>query len=180
MADAIIHSHKGAHNNLTAEYVRSILNYDPETGVFRWNVTLSRRNGAGGVAGFISKYRSGARRKIGVGGVEYMAHRLAWLFMTGEWPEFEIDHENTIGIDNRWKNLRPATSSQNLRNRGLQRNNTTGLKGTCFNKRLGKFVAGIKIYGRRKNLGSFDTAEEAHAAYCKAAHEIHGEFAKTE
>ena len=172
--------HKGAHSDLSAARLREILHYDPDTGVFTWKVTLSRRNKAGNQAGFTNSARSQDRIKIGIAGTEYMAHRLAWLYMTGKWPPFEIDHVNKNGRDNRWVNLRLATSSQNQRNRGLQSNNTTGLKGTCFDKRRGCFVAGIKVNGRRINLGSFDTVEEAHAAYCAGGRKHYGEFFKAD
>jgi hypothetical protein len=173
-------SHKGALCDLTAEAAREILNYDPETGDFRWKVATGRRCKLGDVAGWVNRERRTVRRKIAVNGNSYMAHRLAWLYMTGQWPEHEVDHINGDGTDNKWANLRSATSSQNLRNRGPQANNKTGFKGVCFDNTRGKFIATIKLHGKQTWLGMFATAELAHQAYCVAAKKMHGEFAKTE
>jgi len=107
-----------------------------------------------------------------------MAHRLAWLYVTGSWPDFEVDHVNLDGTDNRWANLRLATSSQNQRNRRLQSNNTSGYKGVHKLKNNGKFLAYIKVHGKQKRLGIFDTAEQAYEHYVAAAEELHGEFSR--
>mgnify|MGYP001562305313 CR=1 FL=1 len=92
----------------------------------------------------------------------------------------KTDHVNGNGLDNRRANLRPATHAENLRNRGPQRNNTTGFKGVSFDKTRGKFQARIMLSGREIHLGRFITPQKAHAAYCAAAAKLHGKFARGE
>jgi hypothetical protein len=150
---------------LTLEYLKSILRYDHETG--NWHYLVSRgRNGAkGSIAGYCSKdgyHRILFKRK------NYLSHRLAWFYMTGEWPKEFIDHINRNKIDNRWCNLREATASQNNRNKSVNRKNTTGLKGVSAGKD-GKFRVYIC-------LGTFSSKEEAKNVYDEAAKKIYGEF----
>ena len=173
---------KGLHSSLgfsgdamlTAETVRKMLNYDPDTGVFYW---LKRRNKVqiGDVAGS-KDYRGYIRIRLYK--KRYMAHRLAWLFVHGNWPVLEIDHINGICDDNRLSNLREATRAQNTQNKRRQQNNTSGFKGVHFNVREKRFQADIKARGTALRLGFYDTAEEAYRAYCEAAHQLHGEFAR--
>jgi hypothetical protein len=167
--------HKNSLTDLTAEYLRSILHYDPITGLFTWKVRLSWRGMPGKTAG---RMNGKNRIKIGINNKEYMAHRLAWLYMKSEWPEYEIDHIDEDQSNNIWKNLRHATPSQNHRNRGPQKNNKTGYKGVCFATRPQKFLASIKHRGKTYGLGLFSTAEEAYDARCKAAKKMHGKWAK--
>jgi hypothetical protein len=89
-----------------------------------------------------------------------------------------VDHKNTDGLDNRRCNLRFATKAQNMRNRGKQKNNSTGFKGVSIGRQIGTFRACIKVDKKYISLGQFKTAEEAHAAYCAAAKELHGDFAR--
>lgn len=91
----------------------------------------------------------------------------------------EVDHrEPPETLDNRRSNLRLANRSQNMHNRRINRNNTTGFKGVSFNKPYGKYAANISTNGNARCLGYFDEAEDAYAAYCKAAAEEHGDFAR--
>lgn len=92
--------------------------------------------------------------------------------------DMQVDHINGNKLDNRRENLRLATAAQNARNSKLSRSNKTGFKGTRFLARTGRFSAQIRIAGTTKHLGYFDTAEEAHAAYCKEALAVSGEFAR--
>lgn len=156
----------------TQERVKELLLYDPDTGVFTWLLANSRNANVGKVAGNVDDK---GYRRIGVDGIIYYAHRLAWLYMTGEWPEKLIDHKNGIKDDNRICNLREATHSQNHSNTCIAKNNTTGWKGV---KRSGKkFMVQITHKREKLYLGTFDTAEEAHKAYCDKADELYGEFA---
>ena len=111
----------------------------------------------------------------------YGAHVLIWVWMTGEWPSVEIDHENLKRADNRWSNLREATHSQNMANGRKYRNNTSGYKGVFWENRKSpkKWRAMIDINGKHKHLGYHSSKEEASAAYNKAADELFGEFART-
>ena len=169
---------KNSHPALDFEFLHSILHYNPDTGVFTWKKRLSGRSVVGEKAGFVNRALDQVRMKVGIQGVEYMVHRLAWFYMTGEWPPYEVDHIDLDGTNNRWSNLRLASPSQNQRNRHLQRNNTSGYKGVHKCKRTGKFMAYIKLQGKRRNLGMFGTAEEAHGAYVRAANDLHQEFAR--
>lgn len=162
---------------LTAERLRELLDYDPETGVFVWRTLQpwhTRRNPVAGA-------RMGAEGRviISIEGRRHLRSRLAWLYMTGEWPASCVDHEDTDPSNDRWSNLRIATPVQNGCNRPRQRNNTTGFKGVTREKSTGKFVAQIFVRKRHIMLGRFLTAEAAHAAYCRAAEDLHGEFART-
>jgi hypothetical protein len=91
-----------------------------------------------------------------------------------------VDHINGDGLDNRRSNLRLATKAQNQRNQRLRRDNKSGFKGVCWDNRAKKWRALIRFNGKQKTLGYFDTPEEAYEAYCAAAIELHGEFARLE
>ena len=154
---------------LTYERLREVLHYSPETGVFTRLVRTSRSVKVGDVAGTVDA--SGYIR-IRVDGVLYLAHRIAFLWMTGEWPQQLVDHINGVRDDNRWSNLRPATNAENQQNqRRAQSSNKLGLLGvTPVGKR---FVAQIKVDWRQIHLGTFDTPEQAHDAYIAAKRRLH-------
>lgn len=106
----------------------------------------------------------------------YFVHRIVWEMANGPIPDgMEIDHANGMRSDNRPSNLRLATETQNKWNKP-GRHNRTGLKGIYLH-RSGKYVARIGCYGKVHHLGVFNTASEAHGAYCNAAKRLHGEFA---
>lgn len=99
--------------------------------------------------------------------------------MTGKWPKYEIDHKDENKSNNRFKNLREATRSQNGRHKGPYKNNPSGLKGAYWDNDRKKWLSNIGIPGQGvKFLGRFNTKEEAHAAYCRVAEKLHGEFYK--
>lgn len=110
----------------------------------------------------------------------YAAHRLAWLIVTGRWPEHTIDHINGDPSDNRFCNLREATAAENLRHRGIMKSNKSGVKGVHWFKQYNKWRAIIVARGKQIFLGHFDNIEDAKAAYRQAAVELHGEFARFE
>lgn len=147
--------------------------YDPVTGVFRYRRKISNKS-AGTVAGTIAH---NGYCDISIDGQKYGAHRLAWFWMTGEWPLHEVDHRNRKQADNRWRNLRPATRLQNMANSKVKKSNRTGLKGVQYYRRGNKFCALIRKHGKRVYLGSFETAAEAHAVYMAAATDFHGSYA---
>lgn len=115
--------------------------------------------------------------QIMINGRNYTAHRLAWLYEYGEFPEGMIDHVNRDRTDNRIANLRTATGTQNLANARRSSTNTSGFKGVSYCRRTGKYEAYVHINGKKKYLGMYVTAEEAHATYIKNARESYGEFA---
>lgn len=161
----------------TADIVKSLLNYNAETGVFTWRVERGGgRRRAGDVAGSID---GGGYRQIRVNGARYKANRLAFLYMTGEWPIRQIDHKDGDRLNDRWDNLREAGTGENARNRKTPTNNTTGFKGVSMDKKTGRFRATICHNGRWISLGFFASAIEAHKAYIAKASELFGEFART-
>ena len=159
---------------LTQARLKSALDYDPETGVFRWLVATGGRV-IGQAAG--SRHCKGYLR-IRVDGEQYLAHRLAWLYVTGEWPDRALDHINGDKMDNRIANLRLASASENNMNVSARRSNKTGLKGVFP---VGKrYMAQIRANGKVHYIGRFATPEEAHQAYLQRARELHGDFARAE
>lgn len=152
--------------------IREILDYDPDSGVFRWR-SHGRNTRAGGVAGTVANW---GYMLIRLGRKNYRAHRLAWLWVYGEWPSDQLDHINRDRKDNRIANLRKADQSDNFCNK--QGRIPGRLKGTT---KIGtRWRAGITRHSQYHNLGTFDTEQEAHEAYCQAAAKLHGAFACTE
>jgi len=158
-------------HNITAERLREVLHYDPDTGVFTRRVSV-RGQSAGAVAGADSK--SLGYVLIGVDKRRYLAHRLAWLYVHGVWPKGQIDHINGIRNDNRPANLREATIAQNRQNQtGFRRNNASGYLGVYPDPQTGWYTAKIKINGKSHHIGSYRTAEEAHEAYRQEKIKLH-------
>lgn len=162
--------------SLTAEELRRLLDYDAETGVFTWLISPRNSIPTGSKAG---NHGANGYVRISVDGRLYLAHRLAWLHVHGEWPPHEIDHVNGDKSDNRIANLRRATRSQNCANKRSRRDNVSGVKGVQWFERNQKWGARICIDGQTQFLGLFDRLEDAAAAYKNAAHKYFGEFART-
>jgi hypothetical protein len=159
---------------ITQEALKEFLWYDKETGDFYWRKVCTPKMKSWDKAGTINS-RGYVRIKIFQ--KIHQAHRLAWLYVYGNLPK-QLDHINCNKNDNRIENLRPATHSTNGMNRGVQANNKLGFKGVIFHKRDKKFIANIRVLGKQKCLGYFNTAEEAHSAYIKASGELHGQFSR--
>lgn len=154
---------------ITQERLKEVLDYDPYTGVFTWR---KARAGiaVGSVAGFVKR---NGYIYIGIDKKYHRAHRLAWLYVHGNFPEADIDHINRVRNDNRITNLRAATRSENLQNRPKQSNNTSGVPGVCWHKRRQKWCAYIKHLGREVHIGYYNTLEEAATARASAKAEYH-------
>lgn len=181
---------------LTAEQLRAVLLYDPDTGLFRWKEGIdhwraglpagtkghTRKNGTDYVFIGLGTTSRGIQKRpyivLGVKKRVYRAHRLAWLYVYGEWPKGEIDHINGDSTDNRIVNLRDVTTAQNSLNRGLRRNNTSGIKGVSWSKKSQKWLVHIAVNKQLLHVGLFDTIEDARAARIEAANRLHGEFAR--
>lgn len=169
-------------NRISLQMARDRLAYDPETGRFMWLPRTDNRRDAdrwnrqfaGKEAGSVNMY---GYRRVCVEYITVQAHRLAWLFIHGEWPEHEVDHKDRNRDNNSADNLRAATRTQNGGNKSMHRNNTSGKKGVSWHKRIGKWSANIRVNDRLKNLGYFDDLEEASSAYRKAAVEAFGDYA---
>lgn len=162
---------------LTATRLRELLAYSPKTGLFVRNCDASNAK-AGDVAGAFDRK---GYINIRVDGPIYKAHRLAFLYVTGEWPKSEVDHRNGDKADNRWANLRDASAAINAQNHKAPRvDSRTGMRGVCWRKKEQKFVAQIQVGGRRKCLGYFEFAEDASRAYEAARLKHHPGFCADE
>lgn len=160
--------------NISAARLRELLNYDPDTGVFTWLRPTGRRAKPGATAGSIQ-----GRGYLGIRihGVKYLAHRLAWLYQCGVWPDGDIDHINGDRCDNRIVNLRRAARSTNIQNlRSAKSHNKTGFLGVVLDssrKTARKYAARIVYGGKQHHLGYYNTPEEAHAVYLEAKRRLH-------
>jgi len=156
--------------NLTAEVLKHVLRYEPETGLFTWKTRKGKRGIPGRIAGTVD---FSGYVVISIDRKRHKAHRLAWLYMTGAWPEVAIDHINGARHDNAFKNLRQADWAQNQQNRTLQCNNKSGFLGVSWDSFAGNWRAGIRVGGKSTNLGGYETAVRAHMAYLEAKAKMH-------
>lgn len=161
-----------ANADLTVARLRELLHYNARTGEFIWLA----KSGAGSKA-CAGEYAGSASHQSGyiyirIMGHTYRAHRLAWLYVTDKWPADQIDHENGLRQDNRWANLREATHPENQQNqRKAQRNNKSGYLGVSAHGK--RWQATITFKKVQFHIGTFDTAELAHAAYVLAKRSLH-------
>ena len=148
--------------SLTQSRLKELVNYDSSTGIFTSKVRRGKIHpgdeiGTNGYHGYII---------IKIDYEPYRAHRLAVLYMTGEWPDGVIDHINRDKADNRWENIRVCTKAENNRNRELAKNNTSGSKGVVFDKRFGKWLVMVGINGSRRSFGYYEDIELADLNSC--------------
>lgn len=162
---------RAAKVGLTYDEAHRIFDYDPKSGFLRWKVRTSIRVTIGQVAG--TPGNDGRRRIIYRGG-RFLASRIVWLMHEGMWPPGQLDHANVNPTDDRFENLRVATHAQNCWNKGVRSDSQVGLKGVM--RCRGRFQARIAVNNQRIHIGTYDTAEEAHAAYLVVAERYHGEF----
>ena len=142
---------------LTQARLKELLHYDSETGIFKWKVKLAQRVKIGDIAGSDSHGYIGT----GIEGVLYLNHRLAWLYVYGYFPENEIDHKDKIRYHNWISNLREATPQCNQRNTGNPKNNISGVKGVCRNKKTNKWQVKISLNNQTKYIGEYESFNEA-------------------
>lgn len=150
----------------TLERVKELLDYDPETGLFARKLPSGRRVPCS------TRLNSWGYVLVGVDRRSIGAHRLAWFYMTGEWPEDDVDHRDRNRANNRFDNLRPASRAENMQNLGeAHRDSAIPLLGVS--RKRGRFAASIAVDGKRKYLGAYGTPKEAHEAYLAAKRELH-------
>lgn len=148
---------------LTAERLRDVLDYSQDTGSFVWKVQSGSRGIPGSIAGTLHCL---GYRTISVDGKRYKEHRLAWLYVYGQWPVGEVDHIDGCRNNNRISNLRDVSKSTNQQNlRCAKAHNRSGLLGVSRRKSGG--------WCARITIGTYDTPEEAHAAYLDAKRRLH-------
>lgn len=153
-----------------ADDLKKRLQYDPETGIFTW-LASNNQVAEGGAAGTPD---TSGHVQIKIAGRAYLAHRLAWLYVTGEWPEHQVDHRNRKPADNRWANLRAATQSENQRNKTGWA--ASGHRGVYWNRNNEKWQASIRVGGRNKSLGYYADKTDAVAARLRGEALHFGEF----
>ena len=155
--------------------LETLLHYNSETGAITWKKNLAGPVKAGMIAG--SKHTQGYIT-IGFQGSSYLAHRLAWVIFYGSLDQsMQVDHANNIKTDNRICNLRLSSHAENCRNSAARKHNGSAMKGVKHDKRAHTWGARITTNGVVRWLGTYQSAEDAHAAYRKAAIELHKEFA---
>lgn len=143
-----------------------VMNYDAETGLFHWLAATSKKTKIGSQAKTINAY---GYIRIRIDKEDYVAHRLAWFYVYGKWPENQIDHINGVRTDNRINNLRDVCVRQNQENqRRAQKGNRSGFLGVSWNNKDQKWWSRISVNGKFNYLGSYDKPEDAHAAYVEA------------
>lgn len=158
---------------LSHEFLRELLHYDPKTGIFTWKKQVNQHSRLGAVAGsttFNGYVHICVRQRY------YYAHRLAWFYVYKTWPPDDLDHIDRVRTNNAIANLRLATRRNNCWYMQKKKKSKAGYKGVYQVKNSWRFYARIRVHGKPVNLGGFDTAKEAHAAYIAKARELHGEF----
>jgi hypothetical protein len=159
---------------ITQDELKNLLYYCQETGVFICKKARGRLK-VGDISG--NKMHDGYMRMI-INNKHYSCHRIAWLYVYGNFPKNQIDHINGIKDDNRICNLREATASQNAINKGLTKKNTSKLKGITYIKKSNKWQAQARLNNKSNYLGLFESKEKAYKAYCNFSKKYHGEFAR--
>ena len=144
--------------NLDSTRLRKLVNYNHETGIFTWLYKPRQNTNAGDVAGYKN---DAGYQLIKIDGYAYRAHRLAWLYTYGKWPEGQIDHINQIKHDNRIVNLRDVTVKQNQENRPIRTDNSSGCTGVSWNSDTSKWRVVINSNGKNIHLGLFENFDDA-------------------
>jgi HNH endonuclease len=150
---------------LSANALREILTYNPQSGFFVRKTMVGSRGAVGQIVG--SLHHSGYLH-VWIGKYQYLLHRLVWLWMTGDWPVEQIDHINGDKSDNRWSNLRAATHGQNKRNSRLSKNSTSGYVGVSYFRSNRRWYSYLTLNGKKVFVGFFKNAIDA--AACRNVH----------
>lgn len=158
---------------LTQIRLKELMEYDPDTGFF----TRLRGRGGEAAGGRVGGPDKDGYWMIAIDGVRYKAHRLAFLYMTGMFPNGDVDHINRVTGDNRWSNIREATRAQNMANIGTTKANKSGHRGVCWVEQKKRWKAQIRRNGKNHHIGYYKSAVDAANAYAVEAISVHGDFA---
>lgn len=150
-----------------------LVSCDADTGLFTRRVSIGQRSRAGSIAKALDK--GDGYMRVCVGGLMFNYARLVWFYFHKEWPRHEIDHINGNRSDNRLINLRIATRAQNMQARKEYRTPKSGFRGVAKTSR-GLYQAQISVNGKKRHIGIFVTADEAHQAWLREAKNIRGEY----
>jgi hypothetical protein len=154
---------------ITADHLRSVLQYNPNTGEFTWKSHAQRPDLIGKRAGSTTNAGYWA---IAINNQKRLAHRLAWLYMTGAFPDGHIDHIDGNKQNNKFDNLREVSRFGNLQNiRKATAANKVGLLGVSAHQ--GKWRVQIMTNGKRVRESGFDTPEQAHQRYLELKRKHH-------
>lgn len=162
-------------DRLSARRVRALLSYSAGSGSLRWRSTVGGKARRGQSAGTVAR---GGYIKVVIDGRQYSAGRLVWLHVHGTLPTKRVGYRDGRPGNLRLANLRLGERSQIIAHSKLRRDNASGLKGVCRERKTGKWMANANKNGRRYYLGLFNSKVAAHAAYVKAARRLHGDFAR--
>lgn len=158
---------------ITQSELKELFYYDPETGMVTRKIKTSRRTKMGGIVG--SLFTSGAGKKYlrtQIGEKQYRLHRLIWLYVTGEFPPYEIDHVDGCGVNNKWSNLRSVTGQINKQNMRKYITNSSGVSGIEWHKSHARWRVRIGLGEHRKHVGYYDNLFDAACAR-KSAERLH-------
>ena len=154
---------------LTQAELKQLLIYDPVTGVFTNKTTRNSRSVAGDESGTLLNI---GYRQVTLNNKRYFLHRLAWLYVHGQFPDQELDHVNGNRADNRIDNLRLVSKKQNMENQCLRADNRSGYRGVSWSNGKKKWIAQVCHNNKRQTVGRFDTVEEAALAAKQARDQL--------
>lgn len=159
--------------NIDHSEVCHTFDYDMDSGLIYWRVKVAPKVLVGAEAGWLLKVEKWTYVCVSYAKGRYMAHDIAWMYMTGSWPAYRVDHRNGDGVDNSWYNLREATAAENSQNLALSARNTSGYRGVNWMPAKKKWRAEIGFNRKNYHLGLFETVEQARDAYLVAKAEMH-------
>ena len=158
---------------VTQEFLKAVLNYDQDTGIFTWKVSPARQVFSGDIAG---TKRKDEYIQIKVDNELILSHRLAWIYMYGYLPKY-IDHINGQRDDNRITNIREVSNQQNSLNSKISKNNTSGIKGVYWDKNRNKWAVRLFVNGKCKFFKRFDDMDLAKLVIEEVRNKYHGKYA---
>jgi hypothetical protein len=159
---------------ITQSELKKLLDYNLDTGIFTWKINRTKNAKIGSIAGYVDIE---GYHLISIFGKVYKSHRLAWLYVYGNFPSKLIDHINGNKSDNKLCNLRECSNDENQWNAKISSRNLSGVKGVHWSNNKDRWIAKLSIHGKIKHCGSFKDIESAKNAIIKFRESLHKEFA---